>query len=64
MNATTDSAYTEPLNFRVSPRMKNRLGDQSKRLDITLTATARLAMSLGLEALEKLHAEGDVSITD
>lgn len=49
-------AFTEPLNFKISQRMRDRLGKQTERLDQTLASVARLALALGLEAIETTRA--------
>ncbi|MBG0819128.1 hypothetical protein [Planomonospora sp. ID82291] len=51
-----ESAFSETLNFKITKRMKARIVQQTKRLDLTQTATTRLALSLGLEALEAMTA--------
>lgn len=57
MSSPQSHAYTEPLNFKVTGRTKERLEDQAFRLDLTQTSTARLALAIGLEALERLQAD-------
>lgn len=59
-----ESIFTESLNFKISKRAKARLITQHERLDQTQTAVARLALSLGLEALENLRPEAHGSIAD
>lgn len=55
----TAQPFTESLNIKISLSVKQRLAEQGQRLEMTQSAMARLALALGLEAIEQLHATYD-----
>ncbi len=50
--------HSEALNMRISPSVRARLDALAERFDQTITSTSRLALMVGLEALEKFQGEG------
>jgi hypothetical protein len=55
--SSTEAVFTESLNFKVSVSVKKRLVEQAGRLEMTQAGISRLALALGLEAIERLRAE-------
>jgi hypothetical protein len=49
--------HSEALNLRVSPGIRSRLDAQAERYDQTITSVSRIALVIGLEALERLQGE-------
>lgn len=48
---------TVPLNLRVSQSVKDRVVKQKDRYDSTIASISKVALVLGLEALERLEAQ-------
>lgn len=49
--------HTDPIYFKVATPVRDRLDALVERYDATLTSMARMALILGIEALERLAAE-------
>lgn len=49
--------HSEALNMRISPPIRRRLDALADRYDQTITSMTRIAVVLGIEALEDLQAK-------
>ncbi|GIH29373.1 hypothetical protein Aph01nite_76830 [Acrocarpospora phusangensis] len=49
--------HSVALNLRISPDFRKRLDHVASRYDSTITSVSRMALMIGLEALERLRAE-------
>lgn len=49
--------HTDPIYFKVATPVRDRLDTLVERYDATFTSMARMALILGIEALERLAAE-------
>lgn len=55
----TSQRHSVALNLRISPEIRQRLDGLADRYDQTITSVSRIALVIGLEALEGLRGEVD-----
>lgn len=55
--AAATQRHSEPLNLRVSLPVRQRIDALVERYDLTITSVSRLALVIGIEALEQMTGE-------
>lgn len=51
------ATQTVPLSLRVSEKLRDRVDALSRRYDTSMNAVAKIALVIGLEAMERLQGD-------